>query len=176
MSCTRSSGTLSSAMTVARTLKIDLGITADQLQRGGVMATLDMFWLIHTTSVLSQADTEDKAFTLIVREAFPNPEFQLFLQFPKPSYDDRERGRTDQFRFNIDQSQFKINMGSLSPRNFVIATAGSDMWLPESIWIVGRDVNRDHRLLVAIPFWPSHLRFSQQESDDGAGQHSLDEA
>ena len=64
--------------------KIDLG-TPDQLWRGGVMATLDMFWLIHTTSVLSNADTEDKAFTLILREAFPNPDFQLFLQFPKPS-------------------------------------------------------------------------------------------
>jgi hypothetical protein len=146
-----------------------------QLWRGGVMATLDMFWLIHTTSVLSNADTEDKAFTLILREAFPNPEFELFLQFPKPSYDDRERGRTDQFRFNIDQAQFQIPMESLNPRNFVIRTAGSDMWLPESIWIVGRDVNRNHRLLVAIPFWPSHLQFSQDDPG-AAAQHSLDEA
>ena len=65
----------------ASTLKIDLGTTPDQLWRGGVMATLDMFWLIHTTSVLSNADTEDKAFTLILREAFPNPDFELFLPF-----------------------------------------------------------------------------------------------
>jgi len=132
-----------------------------------------MFWLIHTTSILSNADTEDKAFNLILR-GFPNPEFELFLPFPKPTYDDRERGRTDQFRFNIDQSKFDINMESLGPRNFVIQTTGSDMWLPESIWIVGRDVEQHHRLLVAIPFWPSQLRFSQDESE-GAGQHALDE-
>jgi hypothetical protein len=139
------------------------------------VANLDMFWLIHTTSVLSNADTEDKAFTLILRGAFPSPDFQMVLPFLKPICDDRERGRTDQFRFNVDQSQFQVNMEFLSPRNFVIVTAGSDMWLPESIWIVGRDVNRQHRLLVAIPFWPSHLRFSQDASE-GAGQHSLDEA
>src|SRR4051812_41511943 len=129
------------------------------------MATLDMFWLIHTTSVLSNADTEDKAFFLFLIHTFPNPQFELVMPFPKPSYDDRERGRTDQFRFNVDQSQFQIPIENLSPSNFVIETSGSDMWLPESIWIVGRDVNRNHRLLVAIPFWPSHLRFSQDESE-----------
>lgn len=139
------------------------------------MATLDMFWLIHTTSILRHADTEDRGFNLVVRWAFPNPDIELRLGFPQPRYDDRERGRTDQFRFNIDESKFTIDMESLGPRNFVIQTTGRDMWLPESVWIIGRDVHQNHRLIVAIPFWPSHLRFSRDESE-GADQHSLDEA
>jgi hypothetical protein len=138
------------------------------------MATLDMFWLIHTTSILANADTEDHQFKLGIRRAFPNPEFELWLNFPTPSYDDRERGRTDQFRFNIDETQFKIPMESLGPINFIIRTEGSDLWLPESIWIVGRDVNRHVGLLVGIPFWPSNLVFSRDESE-GISQHSLDE-
>ncbi len=138
------------------------------------MATLDMFWVIHTTSILAQADTEDHQFKLGIRHVFPNPDFELWLNFPTPSYDDRERGRTDQYRFNIDQNEIKIPMESLNPSKFVISTGGRDAWLPESIWIIGRDVNRNHRLLVAIPFWPSTLWFSQDESE-GKPQHSLDE-
>jgi hypothetical protein len=138
------------------------------------MATLDMFWVIHTTSVLAEADTEDRGFQLGIRRVFPNPNFELWLDFPTPSYDDRERGRTDQYRFNIDQNEFQIPMEALNRSNFAIFTDGRDAWLPESIWIIGRDVNRRHRLLVDRPFWDSTLWFSQDQSE-GQPLHWLDE-
>jgi hypothetical protein len=138
------------------------------------MAATHFIWVIHTTSVLEDTDTEDR-FSLGLRRVFPNPNFELWLDFPKPSYDDRERGRTDQYRFNLSQSsETEIPMESLNPSKFMILTKGSDAWLPESIWIIGQDVNRSRRLLVAIPFWPSTLWFSKDESE-GKPQRSLDE-
>ncbi|WP_320773577.1 hypothetical protein [Streptomyces sp. CRN 30] len=152
-----------------------MSIIGDHHWTGGVMANLDMFWLIHTTSVLENSDTEDKTSYRLIFTPGPQPDAPLFLPFPRPLYDDREKGRTDQFRFNIDQSKIAVSLTSLHPSNFTIITSGKDMWLPESIWLIGRDVNGGHRLIVSRPFWPSHLKFSEEESDDGAGQHRLDE-
>ncbi len=138
------------------------------------MANLDHFWLIHTTSTETDADTED-TFRLGLRFTQPNPQFEIWLDFPDKPYDQRERGRTDQYRFNIVESETPIAMELLRARNFVIATDGSDMWLPDSLWIIGQNVNGDRRLVVGIPRWPSNLRFSR-DSSEGRPEHSLDEA
>jgi hypothetical protein len=138
------------------------------------MARLDHFWVIHTTSTQDDADTED-GFRLGLRFTQPNPEFVIWLDFPDLSHDEREKGRTDQYRFNIVESETPIAMELLQARNFIIATKGSDAWLPDSIWIIGQDVNRARRLLVGIPRWPTDLRFSKDASE-GRELHSLDEA
>lgn len=140
---------------------------------GPEVATTHFIWVIHTTSVLDDADTED-GFSLGLTRVFPNPDFELWLDFPSLPHDERERGRTDQYRFNLSQNETQIPMELLDPSKFMILTKGRDAWLPESIWIIGQDVNRARRLLVGIPFWPSTLWFSQDESE-GRPQRSLDE-
>jgi hypothetical protein len=138
------------------------------------MANLDEFWLIQTTSTAEDADTED-TFSLGVLFTQPNPQFEIWLDFPSKPYDLRERGRTDEFRFNINQNETRIPMDLLGPRNFVVATNGSDKWLPASFWVIGQDVEHKRRLLVGIPRWPSNLWFSRDPSE-GKERHSLDEA
>jgi hypothetical protein len=137
------------------------------------MAATQFVWIIHTTSILEDTDTED-AFSLGLKNVFPNPDFELWLDFPSLSHDERERGRTDQYRFNLSQLETPISMEQLNASKFMIRTKGRDAWLPESVWIIGQDVNRNRRLLVGIPFWPSTLWFSQDESE-GQPQRSLDE-
>ena len=137
------------------------------------MALLDHLWVIQTTSTKADADTEDSfRFGLLFTQ--PNPQFEIWLNFPDLPHDERERGRTDQYRFNIDQSATPMAMELLQSRNFAIATNGSDAWLPESIWVIGQDVSRGRRLLVGIPSWPSNLWFSTDLSE-GRPQRSLTE-
>jgi hypothetical protein len=137
------------------------------------MALLDHFWVIQTTSTRSDADTED-SFKLGLLFTQPNPQFEIWLDFPDLPHDERERGRTDQYRFNIVESDTEISMELLQARNFAIATNGNDAWLPDSIWIIGQDVNEARRLLAGIPRWPSNLWFSTDLSE-GRPRHSLDE-
>lgn len=138
------------------------------------MADLDHFWMIYTTSTKSDADTEG-SFRLGLLFTQPNINFEIWLNFPDLPHDERERGRTDQYRFNIVERETPISMNLLQPRNFVIETTGNDAWLPDSIWIIGEDVNSNRELLVGIPRWPSNLWFSTDPSE-GSPQHSLAEA
>lgn len=124
------------------------------------MTKLDHFWVIHTTSTTANADTED-TFSLGLLSTQPNPSFEIWLPFPLLPHDERERGRTDQYRFNIVESETTISMELLRARNLAIRTNGSDAWLPSSIWVLGQDVSGTRRLLAGVPNWPRSLWFSK---------------
>jgi hypothetical protein len=126
------------------------------------MATLRNLWVIHTTSTEAGADTDD-GFQLVIRASnVPYPE-RARLTFPDLPHDERERGRTDQYRFDV--LNLNIDMFGLGGNNFCIQTLGSDAWLPASIWVIGRDVTGLQRLLVSLPFWPDNLWFSKDTSE-----------
>ncbi|NUU18491.1 hypothetical protein HP550_14640 [Cellulomonas humilata] len=123
------------------------------------VARLDHFWVIHTTSSTPDADTDDGV-SIGLLFTQPNPQFEIWMDFPDLPHDERERGRTDQYRFNIVESETNISMDLLGPRNFALRTKGRDAWLPESIWVIGQDVDGNRRLLVGLPRWPATMWFS----------------
>jgi hypothetical protein len=134
------------------------------------MATLKYLWVIHTTSTSTDAGTDD-GFELQVRSPI-NPQALIAqLRFPDLPHDERERGRTDEYRF--DMREFNVNMSGFREANFSIVTLGTNAWLPASIWVIGQDVEGTRRLLASVPRWPSNLWFSR-DSSEGQTAHALD--
>lgn len=137
------------------------------------MAQLRYLWVVHTTSTAENADTED-AFTLVIYSPI-NPQAEVgSLSFPDLPHDERERGRTDQYRFDMRREDVEVNMFGLSEGEFALQTNGRDAWLPASIWIIGQDIRGVRSLLVDLPNWPNDLWFSR-DSSEGAGLRRLDE-
>lgn len=134
------------------------------------MARLKYLWVIHTTSAADNADTED-TFSLQVRTPVNNQAVIAQLVFPDLPHDERERGRTDQYRF--DMRPFNVDMFGFREANFSIITGGSDAWLPASIWVIGQDVEGTRRLLASVPQWPSSGWFSRDDAE-GRSMRALD--
>jgi len=122
------------------------------------MAILERVWVIHTTSRQAEAGT-DARFSLEIQTRS-----QRFApNFPRLPHDERNRGRTDQYEFDL--RDVEIDHEDVEPGNIRITILGRDRWLPESIWIVGRDRNGGFHLLVARPAWPSNAWFSTRPGD-----------
>jgi hypothetical protein len=123
------------------------------------MARLSFVWIIHTTSTRADADTDD-AFRLSVRASpFPLPPGTwVRVGFPDlPSPDERERGATEQYRFDFRSREPAIDMALLDGADMEIEILGSDAWLPSSIWAIGQDVNGTRKLIAAHPSWPTSI-------------------
>ena len=126
------------------------------------MAKLRTLWVIHTTANVANADTEDQ-FDLVIR-ASPNPNFEARFHFPNlPNPDERERARTDEYRFNVES--IDANMELVDGNDMAIETLGSDAWLPSTVWVIGEDVAGQRKLLVGIPKWPSNRWWSKDTSE-----------
>jgi hypothetical protein len=135
------------------------------------MATLQTLWVIHTTSNVADSDT-DEGFELVIRGTINPGAIAARIRFPNLPHDERERGRTDEYRFQL--LKFDINMFGLSESEFCIRILGDDAWLPASIWIIGQDIVGRRELLASIPNWPADLKFSTDESE-GKAMRCLDE-
>jgi hypothetical protein len=130
------------------------------------MARLRFLWVITTTANVADADTDD-VFDLIIYSAV-NPQAQIGrFQFPDlPNPDERERARTDEYKFDV--SALNVDMFTVGPDTLAIRTRGNDVWLPATIWVIGEDVQGKRELRVAIPNWPSSLRWSTDASEGRA--------
>ncbi len=126
------------------------------------MAIVDTVYVVHTTSTLKDSET-DASFELLIPATGKIDPIDGFLRkkFPKQPHDNREKGRTDYYEFDVR------GLGvdhKLSRGEFRIETKGSDAWRPSSIWILGKIRNGQYRILGASPRWPSKSCFSTKAS------------
>lgn len=122
------------------------------------MAKLNEIWLIQRTARENNSDTDD-IFLLEMQSGGERAEFRL-AGLP---HDEREQGRTDQYRFDVRDFEFDDEV--LQPGDIRITATGEDAWLPSSFWVIGRNVNDGFTLLVARPNWPQTGWFSANPSD-----------
>jgi PLAT/LH2 domain len=134
------------------------------------MAKLRYLWVIHTTSTAADANTDDR-FELQVRGTVNPQAIIAQLRFPDLPHNERERGRTDQYRFSMDT--YDVDMFGFDESSFSIITFGHNAWLPSSIWVIGQDVEGTRRLLASVPKWPKNLWFST-DSKEGEQSRALD--
>ncbi len=121
------------------------------------MAILDRVWLIHTTSRVEHANA-DGAFRLDINSVgrtTPN----------NPGIDERERGTTDEYE--LDFRSAGIEVSDIQPGDISLTALSGDAWLPERIWLIGRDVDNGFHLLVRQFDWPESGWFSTQMTDAG---------
>ncbi len=133
------------------------------------MAVLDTVYVIHTTSTAPQSDTDD-GFVLRIPATGKQDTADGFiakLDFPSQPHDNRERGRTDYYEFDV--RGLGVEHEEARGR-FEIETKGKDAWRPSSIWILGKLRNGRFRILGASPDWPSGNKFSR-ESGEGRVAH-----
>lgn len=127
------------------------------------MAKIRTLWVIVTTADVPDADTEDK-FDLVISGFAPNPQSVKRFPFPNlPNPDERERARTDEYRFDVRSLDSEIDL--LDGGNIAIEILGNDAWLPSTIWVIGEDASANRRLLAGIPRWPNNQWWSKDLSE-----------
>lgn len=127
------------------------------------MARLRFLWVIHTTANQSAADTNE-LFRLVLRDPL-TPGETVILPFPGLPHNERELGRTDEYVFDMQEADRRVDMDALRPEHIGMTIRGGDAWLPRSVWVIGQDDDNRRRLLVAQPDWPPQGWFSTQTSD-----------
>ena len=110
------------------------------------MPQLNKIIVIHTTADESDAGT-DADFALEITK----PGTDVRKEFPDLPYDERERGRTDIYEFDVsgdgvnsDDPVFSITMRM---------TSSEDGWLPQSIFVLGETTTGSTITLGAHPQW-----------------------
>ena len=128
------------------------------------MARVRFLWVIHTTADVDNADA-DVAFDLVYYTGtkFP-PEIERGrFRFPDlPNPDEKERARTDEYKFDV--SSLNVDMSRVTGRHLAIVILADDSWLPSSIWVIGEDVEGHRALLVDLPNWLKSLWWSTDDS------------
>ena len=125
------------------------------------MAHIKGLTVIHTTADAANAGS-DSGFQL---EVVTSHEL-VVLPFLDLEHDERERGRTDQYDFSLEQSvdvdddEFEVKMKIL----------GDDGWLPSSIFVIGCRPNAKTRLLGSHPTWTSGF-FDSGADPAGPAEH-----
>lgn len=110
------------------------------------MARLRRVIVTHTTADVPNANT-GAHFDL---QLFKDGALRWQEEFPDHPYDERERGRTDQYEFNILQADldtedaYRIRMKMKTTSN---------AWLPKSIWAIGETEFGEWVVLAANPNW-----------------------
>jgi hypothetical protein len=121
------------------------------------MSRLQRLFVILTTDK-TRTDAQSDSRMRLVYEGSSRQEFELGGQ----PHDERERGRTDMYEFPFNVS---VEMEEVRPEQFKIVAAGSDAWLPSSIFILGKSDTAEFRVLVGNDRWPAEGWFSTQTSD-----------
>ena len=118
--------------------------------------------VIHTTSKKTDADTEE-SFRLDIHR-FPTglPGTLFFQNLP---HDERERGRTDQYDFDVRHLGI-LDIDELKKPNVISMTIlGDNAWLPSSFYVIGHPQSGGAELLIGYPFWPEDQLFSLDPKD-----------
>jgi PLAT/LH2 domain len=133
--------------------------------------------VIHTTSKASNAQT-DASFTLNLRHPAGNV---ISLDFPDLPHNERERGRTDEYRFDVSGLGFNDMEFLKGSKTISMTIKSGDAWLPSSIYVIGVPNSGAPELLKTHVSW-QHLEnvnaagwFSTEKSDgDGKAQATWD--
>jgi hypothetical protein len=91
---------------------------------------LNTIFVIHTTKNVANAGT-DASFELQI-ERFGAPTVKL--RFPDLPHNERERGRTDSYRFEVSRRRIGSDQ---SFEIFMQMLDTNDGWLPESLFVIG---------------------------------------
>ncbi|WP_179475801.1 hypothetical protein [Mycolicibacterium vinylchloridicum] len=126
------------------------------------MAKINKLFVVHTTKNIANAGT-DADFQLYIHRFGAKP---LALIFPDLPYNERERGRTDFYRFNVSRKSIYTER---SLRIYMTMLNSSDGWLPESIFLIGETSTGESVVLGSHPDWPSDLWFDTNEPGSQAG-------
>ena len=119
------------------------------------MADLKTIYILHTTNTKKYSGT-DADFQLI--GVLPGKDFERpFKEWPS-GHNEREKGRTDEYRFDVSNSGLTTD----SPLNIKM-TSTSDGWLPLSMWAIGETTDNEFVVLGHHPEW------SQGWFDRGSG-------
>jgi len=127
------------------------------------MPQLSHLVVIHTTSQVSNAQT-NALFRLVLVDASGK---ENTLDFPTLAHNERERGRTDQYFFDLTGLETQFHSETLGPEQIGIRIRSGDAWLPRSVWVIGFPFSGSPLLLVGHINWPSEGWFSTQASDGG---------
>jgi len=122
------------------------------------MTIIEDLWIIHTTSKEEYSNTDDM-FSLEIQSQGQRAVFV----FPDLEHNERELGRTDEYRFDLRDWNFDDEM--IQPGEIEMLTQGEDAWLPSSFWVISRNVNDEYRILIANPNWPQNAYFSTNPSE-----------
>lgn len=131
------------------------------------MAILERVWVIHTTHDAEDSNTDD-SFSLEIQTA----DERVDLMFPNLPHDERERGRTDEYEFDL--RDYNVDHLEVDPGDIRITTHGSNAWRARSIWVIGRTADGGYHLLVARPDWPHNAQWSTDFSE-GRPSRPLDQ-
>ncbi|MDT5124788.1 MAG: hypothetical protein QOH54_432 [Mycobacterium sp.] len=119
------------------------------------MAQVNTIFVVHTTKNAANAGT-DASFELEIQRFGAGV---VDLRFPDLPHNERERGRTDSYRFDV--SRYRIDTGNL--RIYMQMLDTNDGWLPESLFVIGITATGGHLLLGSHPFWPSDDWFDRND-------------
>ncbi|GAA2687324.1 hypothetical protein [Actinoplanes palleronii] len=110
------------------------------------MPLLSGITVIHTTKDESDAGT-DADFVLEIER----PGDHVELDFPNLPHNERERGRTDQYQFDVSKENLDSDDPFFKIRMRLIGS--EDGWLPQSIFVFGQTVGGTTVVLGAHPEW-----------------------
>jgi len=126
------------------------------------VADLNKIFILHTTADKDDANT-DAGFQLVI-QAQP---FSVIMDFPDLDHDERERGRTDEYVFDVSnegvttESEIKIRMKNTD-----------DGWLPKTMWAIGETREGQFELLAGHSEWPKGW-FDRGDNPAGPDEHVI---
>lgn len=126
------------------------------------MAKLKELFVVHTTKNVADANT-DADFALDIEMFGIEP---VRLPFPDLPYNERERGRTDFYRFDVSRKGLYTER-SLRIRMTMLNS--TDGWLPESLFLIGNTELGESLVLAAYPDWPDNEWFDTNDPAYPAG-------
>ena len=119
------------------------------------MTQINGLTIIQTTADKEDAET-DADFQLQVTR----PGGDLLVTFPDLPHDERERGRTDQYFFDLTGKNVNTSVDNFQ---VIMRILSDDGWLPSSIFVLGHPLAGQTFVLGSHPTW------TDGSFDSGAG-------
>jgi hypothetical protein len=127
------------------------------------MPLLKRIFVIHTTADEDDAETDANFQIQVV-----TPGGDFIQTFPEPitgsDHNQRERGRTDEYEFNVEGKGVDTQDSVFEIRMRMIST--TDGWLPTRIWVLGETRENQIIVVAAHPEWQGGWF---DRGDDAAG-------
>jgi hypothetical protein len=125
------------------------------------MPKVNTIFVIHTTRNQNNANT-DASFELEITDRPFGSQIHVkkFRDlFPSLPHNERERGRTDSYRFDVSDDDIDSNANEFKITMRMVST--QDGWLPESIFVIGITPAGAAVLLGSHPNWPTGKWFDR---------------
>jgi hypothetical protein len=128
------------------------------------MAQINGLTIIHTTANVVDAGCDSRFQLQVV-----TPGGDVVRDFPSLPHDERERGRTDQYFFNLSGAGVDSDTPVFQVRMMIL---DHDGWLPSSIFVIGHRPGGGTVLLGSHPTWKKGS-FDSGNNAGGPAQHVI---